>query len=82
MAIIKSKIDTQSDEFVQNTRDMQVVVDELRTRIEIIKQGGSEKNRERHMSRGKLMPRDRIAHLIDPGSPFLEFSELAAYELY
>ena len=44
--------------------------------------GGSEKSRERHVARGKLLPRDRVMHLIDPGSPFLEMSPLAAYGMY
>merc|ERR1712065_103390 len=45
-------------------------------------QGGSERSRERHVSRGKLLPRDRVRHLIDPGTPFLELSQLAANGLY
>ena len=44
--------------------------------------GGSEKHRERHVSRGKLLPRDRVERLLDPGSPFLEIGQLAAYDLY
>ena len=82
MSVIETKVDTKSKEFIENARAMQAVVDELKAAIDIIKLGGSEKNRQRHTSRGKLMPRDRIAALIDPGSPFLEFSELAGYDLY
>jgi 3-methylcrotonyl-CoA carboxylase beta subunit len=48
----------------------------------VIKQGGGEKSVAKHLARDKLLPRDRIDRLIDPGSPFLEFSALAAYDLY
>jgi 3-methylcrotonyl-CoA carboxylase beta subunit len=82
MAVIKSNINTDSQEFKDNQQAMSTVVDELKTIIAEIKEGGSEKNRARHTSRGKLMPRDRIEKLIDPGTPFLEFSELAAHNLY
>ncbi|EGD54666.1 methylcrotonoyl-CoA carboxylase [Gordonia neofelifaecis NRRL B-59395] len=54
----------------------------LRTRLLDAAQGGGEKARERHLSRGKLLPRDRIDALIDPGSPFLEVAPLAAYDMY
>ncbi|AUH69843.1 MULTISPECIES: carboxyl transferase domain-containing protein [Gordonia] len=54
----------------------------LRTRLLAAAQGGGEKARERHLSRGKLLPRDRIDALIDPGSPFLEVAPLAAYDMY
>uniref|UniRef100_A0A8C7M171 methylcrotonoyl-CoA carboxylase n=1 Tax=Oncorhynchus kisutch TaxID=8019 RepID=A0A8C7M171_ONCKI len=61
---------------------MQVLVDELKGRSEKIKLGGGERARKLHISRGKLLPRERIDRLLDPGSPFLEFSQFAAYELY
>ena len=60
----------------------QANVDELRTRLLAAAQGGGDKARERHLSRGKLLPRDRIDGLIDPGSPFLEVAPLAAHEMY
>jgi 3-methylcrotonyl-CoA carboxylase beta subunit len=82
MSVIKSKINTKSEEFIENTRLMQAEVDKLKATIEKIREGGSEKNRQRYTSRGKLLPRDRIKGLIDPGTPFLEFSELAGYNLY
>jgi 3-methylcrotonyl-CoA carboxylase beta subunit len=55
---------------------------ELRERLATVRQGGGEAARERHIQRGKLLPRDRVDRLLDPGSPFLELSPLAAYELY
>jgi 3-methylcrotonyl-CoA carboxylase beta subunit len=58
------------------------LVVELKSRIEVIKQGGGERAVNKHLSRDKLLPRDRIDRLLDPGSPFLEFSPLAAYDLY
>uniref|UniRef100_A0A672SW46 methylcrotonoyl-CoA carboxylase n=1 Tax=Sinocyclocheilus grahami TaxID=75366 RepID=A0A672SW46_SINGR len=61
---------------------MQVLVKELKDRAEKIKLGGGEKARNLHTSRGKLLPRERIDRLLDPGSPFLEFSQFAGYQLY
>uniref|UniRef100_A0A667ZTE0 methylcrotonoyl-CoA carboxylase n=1 Tax=Myripristis murdjan TaxID=586833 RepID=A0A667ZTE0_9TELE len=61
---------------------MQVLVDELKSRTEKIKLGGGEKARKLHTSRGKLLPRERIDRLLDPGTPFLEFSQFAAHQLY
>ncbi|MFT4164708.1 MAG: carboxyl transferase domain-containing protein [Microlunatus sp.] len=58
------------------------LVDELRERLALVRQGGSEAARSKHIERGKLLVRDRIDRLLDPGSPFLELSPLAAYELY
>ena len=61
---------------------MRELVEELRTRLATARQGGSEASRERHAGRGKLLPRDRVDHLLDSGSPFLEIAPLAAYEMY
>ena len=61
---------------------MQSLVDDLRGKVEVIKQGGGAKARERHVARGKLLPRDRVSALIDPGAPFLELSQFAAHEVY
>ncbi len=61
---------------------MRELVEELRTRLASVRLGGNEKSRQRHVDRGKLLPRDRIDHLLDPGSPFLEIGALAAYEMY
>ena len=61
---------------------MQTLIDELHLHSQKIALGGSSRARELHQSRGKLLPRDRITRLLDPGSPFLEFSQLAAHEVY
>lgn len=82
MSILRSKIDNSSDNFKTNTKAMQALVDDLRAKIAEIEQGGGEAARERHMSRGKLLPRERINQLIDDGTAFLEFSQMAAYKVY
>src|SRR5687768_12474015 len=82
MSILKSEIDTRSENFQRNHAAMQAQVDDLKKLVEGIKLGGGEAARAKHLSRGKLLPRDRIRCLIDAGAPFLEFSQLAAYDVY
>jgi len=82
MSVLTSKINTRDAVFAVNRDDMQAQIDDLREKVEQIRQGGGEKARQRHLSRGKLLPRDRLNALLDPGSPFLELSQLAAYEVY
>lgn len=82
MAVLKSKINTRTTEFAANAAQMQSIVDDLNEKIAQISLGGNQKSRDRHESRGKLLPRDRLKHLLDPGSPFLEFSQFAAWECY
>ena len=82
MTVLQTKINTRSSEFEENSQAMKTQVDDLYSKVEQIKLGGGEKSRERHISRGKLLPRDRIDHLLDPGTPFLELSQLAAFEVY
>jgi 3-methylcrotonyl-CoA carboxylase beta subunit len=82
VAKITSKINPRSPEFIENAQHMQIQVDDLKAKLEQIKLGGGEKSRERHLSRGKLLPRERVYNLLDSGSPFLELSQLAAYEVY
>lgn len=82
MAKIVSKINTRSQDFLDNAAHMQTQVDDLREKLSEIKLGGGEKYQERHVSRGKLLPRDRVNALLDDGSAFLEFSQLAAYKVY
>lgn len=79
---IQSKINTKNAAFAENAEHMQVQVNDLREKIAKIKQGGGEKSNKRHTDRGKLLPRERINNLLDPGSPFLEISQLAAWEVY
>ncbi len=62
--------------------EMKELVDELRERLATVRLGGSEAARKKHTDRGKLLPRDRVDRLLDPGSPFLELSPLAAWDLY
>jgi len=61
---------------------MEAAVQVLRERLAHVRKGGSEQARARHLERGKLLPRDRVEHLLDPASPFLELSPLAAYDVY
>src|SRR5215469_7143717 len=82
MALLRSDVDTRCAEFAANAESMRTLVDDLRARVAEVQQGGGETARKRHLSRNKLLPRDRVAGLIDPGSPFLELSQLAAYGLY
>ena len=82
MARIESVVDTRSREFLANAAQWQILIDDVKAARAAAAMGGNEKARERHVSRGKLLPRDRVMRLIDPGSPFLELSPLAAYGLY
>ena len=76
------KINPRSAEFAVNREAMLKQVDALHRLLAHVQQGGGTKAQERHTSRGKLLPRERIDRLLDPGSPFLELSQLAAYEVY
>lgn len=82
MPQLKTKINDKSQEFAENQQHMLDQVNDLRDKIAQIKLGGGEKSNKRHTDRGKLLPRERINALLDPGSPFLEFSQLAAWEVY
>ena len=82
MDTLKSNINTRSKEFLENSKVMQSLVSDLKKKIAFSQMGGGKEAIERHISRGKLLPRERINYLIDPGSPFLEFSSLAAYGHY
>jgi 3-methylcrotonyl-CoA carboxylase beta subunit len=68
--------------FEKNASAMRALVDELKARLATAALGGDERSRKRHTERGKLLPRDRVERLIDPGSPFLELSPLAAFGMY
>ncbi|WP_298273204.1 carboxyl transferase domain-containing protein [Geobacter sp.] len=82
MSVLKSSINTVTDEFRANADVMKGLVADLREKVARIKLGGGEKARAKHVERGKLLPRERIRHLLDVGSPFLELSQLAAWEMY
>ena len=82
MTVIKSTIDTASAEFLANRSAMRGLIAELQERRAETAKGGPPRARERHLSRRKLLPRDRVMTLIDPGTPFLELSPLAANGMY
>ena len=82
MDVIESKIQTQSPQFAENRERISVLVMELKTRLASVREGGGPDRVELHRSRGKMMVRDRIEALLDRDSPFLEFSPLAAWEMY
>lgn len=80
--VIGTTPDHSSSVYQENYVQMQTVVNDLKRTVEKIVEGGGQKAKERHISKGKLLPRDRINALLDKGSPFLEFSQLAGYEMY
>ena len=82
MPTLTSALDTRSEAFARNAAHNRSLVEELRARTATAALGGPEASRKRHTSRGKLLPRDRVERLLDPGSPFLEVAPLAAYDLY
>ncbi len=82
MKRIKSNISTKSESFRENDRINRSRAKELVQLLEEVRKGGSDRARQRHTSQGKLMVRDRIEGLLDPGAPFLELSTLAGHEVY
>ncbi len=82
MSSIETRVNNRSEEFLSNAAHMQGLVDDLEAKVAAVRKGGGEKYQQRHVSRGKLLVRDRIDALVDPGSPFLELSQLAAHEVY
>ncbi len=80
--ILATRLTPKSPEFQANSTHMQSQVDDLRTQVTTAALGGSESSRTRHTQRGKLLPRDRIERLLDTGTAFMEFSQLAAYGMY
>jgi 3-methylcrotonyl-CoA carboxylase beta subunit len=82
MPLIETALDTRSAGFRANNEAMRALVGDLRDKLARIREGGGEAARRRHQARGKLLPRERVRLLLDPGSPFLELSPLAAWGLY
>ena len=82
MPVIRSSVDTAGEEYQANAERMRALVAELARELGRAAEGGGERARARHTERGKLLPRERVAALLDPGSPFLELSPLAAHGLY
>ena len=82
MTAIKSQLNTHADDFRANAAAMRALVADLREKTEQAARGGADEARQKHLARGKLLARDRVDNLIDPGSGFLELSPLAAYGMY
>src|ERR1043165_2728376 len=82
MEILSSSIDSSSSDFQQNSQYHKQLANELKERLARVREGGGEKYRKRQEEQGKLFVRERIERLLDPGSPFLELSALAAWDMY
>jgi len=82
MPVLKSRLNPRSAEFRENAERMRALVADLREKVAQAAVGGPEEARAKHAARGKLLPRERVRTLLDPGSPFLEVGQLAAYGMY
>lgn len=82
MPVIQSSISPSSESFRTNAERMQALVADISDKAALVQRGGSEEARARHTARGKLLPRDRLAQLLDTGSPFLEIGQFAAWDMY
>lgn len=82
MSIIESRINARTQTFTDNASVMQGLIRDLQEKLQLVAQGGPESARQRHLARGKLLPRERVELLLDPGTPFLELSPLAAHDVY
>jgi 3-methylcrotonyl-CoA carboxylase beta subunit len=82
VTILTSAGQPNSADFRANTEAMQAVVNNLKQTVDNIKQGGGDAAQKKHTDRGKLLPRERIRRLLDPGAPFLELSQLAGHNIY
>ena len=79
---LRSVADPGDPAYQRYVKEHTALVDDLRARMATAARGGGERARQRHVDRGKLLPRDRVESLVDPGSPFLELSPLAAVGMY
>jgi 3-methylcrotonyl-CoA carboxylase beta subunit len=82
MPILETQLNPRSADFQSNAQAMQALVDDLAAQVAKAAAGGGEAARAKHTARGKLLPRDRVQMLLDPGTPFLEIAPLAAHEMY
>ncbi len=82
MSKLETNLNPRSAEFQANAAAMRALVDDLHAQFAKVEQGGGEAARAKHVARGKLLPRDRVAQLLDPGTPFLEIAPLAAHGMY
>ena len=80
--ILESQLNPRSADFQANAAAMRTVVEDLRAQLAKVAQGGGEAARAKHVARGKLLPRERVQMLLDPGTPFLELAPLAALNMY
>ena len=80
--ILESRVDRADSAFAENRSRMEALVEELRARHAQVAEGGGPKAIEKHRARGKLLARERVDRLLDPGSAFLELNALAAWDLY
>jgi 3-methylcrotonyl-CoA carboxylase beta subunit len=79
MMVLTTSLDRRSEEFAANAAAMRALVEDVREKVAAIREDGGAGAWQRHLARGKLLPRERVRALLDPGSPFLELSQLAAY---
>jgi 3-methylcrotonyl-CoA carboxylase beta subunit len=82
MSVLKSKAQPRSPEFQANAAAVRAVVEDLRQKVRLVSEGGGAAARAKHTARGKLLPRERVDRLLDPGTPFLEIGQLAAWGMY
>jgi 3-methylcrotonyl-CoA carboxylase beta subunit len=82
MPALASSVSPASETFRANAQRMRDLVADIADKAEAVQRGGSEESRQRHVSRGKLLPRERLAQLLDTGSPFLEIGQFAAWDMY
>ncbi|MDP7540146.1 MAG: carboxyl transferase domain-containing protein, partial [Alphaproteobacteria bacterium] len=82
MTTLQTALNTRAPRYQENAARVVALVEDLRAEVTKAKLGGGESARERHLGRGKLLPRDRVRLLLDPSSPFLELSQLAAHSMY
>jgi len=82
MSAIESQLNSRSAEFKANAERMRALVADLKEKVSLVTVGGDQAARDKHLARGKLLPRERVRRLLDPGSPFLEIGQLAAWGMY
>ena len=82
MSALKSQVNPRSAEFRVNAERMRALVTDLKEKVATVTVGGDQAARDKHASRGKMLPRERVRTLLDAGSPFLEIGQLAAWGMY
>ena len=82
MSAIETQLNARSAEFKANAERMRALVADLKEKVALVTVGGDQAARDKHLARGKLLPRERVRRLLDPGSPFLEIGQLAAWDMY